>query len=219
MIYWLSRLIARFLFAAVLDVRVRGLGQIPNRGAAILVANHPCALDGYLLVSIVRRRFYCFNRAENFSNPIIGAYLRAAGALPVQPGADNRASLRRAEQLLRAGHLFTILPEGDVNPGPSPWPFKAGFLTLALAVDAPVIPIAIVGSQAALIEPRRPRTLRQCLPRPATIYVDVLAPMRFEHPRADRELFNAHLARVRDAIAERVRVLSAGGNEQEEATP
>jgi 1-acyl-sn-glycerol-3-phosphate acyltransferase len=211
MIYGLSRLLARFLFAAILDVRVRGLEHVPDRGPAILVANHPCALDGYLLVSIVRRRFYCFNRAENFSNPIIGAYLRAAGALPVKPGSDNRASLRRAEQLLRAGHLFTILPEGDVNPGPSPWPFKASFLTLALAVDAPVIPIAIVGSQAALIEPRRPRTLWQCLPRPATIYVDVLPPIRFEQPQGDRELFSAHLARVRDAIAERVRALSVDG--------
>jgi 1-acyl-sn-glycerol-3-phosphate acyltransferase len=137
--------------------------------------------------------------------------LRAAGALPVRSGADNSDSIRRAERALRAGHLFTILPEGDVNPGPSLWPFKASFLKLALAVDVPVIPIAIVGSQAVLVEPRRPRTLWHCLPRPAEISIDVLAPMRFEDPGDDRDRFDAHLERVRRAIAERVGAMSKAG--------
>jgi len=213
MLYWLSKLIVGTWFAAVLKLHVRGLEHIPERGAAILVANHPCALDGYILVSIVKRRFYCFYRAENFRNPIIGWYLRAAGALPVRSGADNADSFGRAERALRAGHLFTILPEGDVNPGPGVWPFKAGFLRLALAVNVPVVPIAIVGSQAALSEPRRPRTLRHCLPRPAQIFVDVLAPMTFEDPRGDRKMFDVYVERVRQTIAERVNAMGGGDHD------
>ena len=54
----------------VLSVRVKGLENIPKNGSAILIANHPSTLDGFLLLSVLERDFHVFVNSRFFENKL-----------------------------------------------------------------------------------------------------------------------------------------------------
>jgi 1-acyl-sn-glycerol-3-phosphate acyltransferase len=202
---WLSKqAIGRYL-ASGLRIKVEGMEHVPKRGAAILVANHVCALDGWLLLCAIRRKLYFFTRAEHFANPIAAWYGRAMGALPAYSGVDSGASLAAAEAVLRADQLFASFPEGNVNPEPSiPRPFKSGFLLLAQKLGVPVVPVAIIGSQRALRDPVRPRGRRAFRLQSADVQLIAMEPIVFYNPTGDRELFEWQREQVRQVIADKI---------------
>jgi 1-acyl-sn-glycerol-3-phosphate acyltransferase len=204
LIYWLSKQVMGRYLASGLMIHVQGLEQIPQRGGAIVVANHPCAIDGWLLICLIRRKLSFFIRAEHVAHPLANWYVRAMGGLPVLPGADNSASLAIAESGLRADHLFAIFPEGNVTPGPILLPFQSSFLLLAVKLAIPVIPIAIVGTHKALRDPIRPRRLSAFKLQPTEVRMVVLEPMTFRNPALDPGLFAQQRERVRQIIADKI---------------
>jgi 1-acyl-sn-glycerol-3-phosphate acyltransferase len=204
LIYWLSKQVMGRYLASGLMIHVQGLEQIPQRGGAIVVANHPCAIDGWLLICLIRRKLSFFIRAEHVAHPLANWYVRAMGGLPVLHGADNSASLAIAESGLRADHLFAIFPEGNVTPGPILLPFQSSFLLLAVKLAIPVIPIAIVGTHKALRDPIRPRRLSAFKLQPTEVRMVVLEPMTFRNPALDPGLFAQQRERVRQIIADKI---------------
>ena len=132
LIYWFSKQVMRHYLASGLTIHVQGLERIPERRAAILVANHPCAIDGWLLICLIQRKLSFFIRAEHFAHPFANWYVRMMGGLPVRSRADNRASLAVAEAVLRRNHLFAIFPEGNVTPGPTLLPFQSSAIHFGL---------------------------------------------------------------------------------------
>lgn len=209
LIYWLSKQVMGHYLASGLTIHVQGLERIPERGAAIVVANHPCAIDGWLLICLIRRKLSFFIRAEHVAHPLANWYVRTMGGLPVRTGVDNRASLAVAEAVLRENHLFAIFPEGNVAPGLKLLPFQSSFLLLAVKLDVPVIPIAIVGTHNALRDPIRPRTLGAFKLQPSLVRMVVLEPMTFRNPALDPELFAQHREQVRQIIADKIDELTS----------
>ena len=53
---WLFAAIAVFALWSLLDIRVEGAHRLRPREPAIVIANHPCALDGLLLLPLFRRQ-------------------------------------------------------------------------------------------------------------------------------------------------------------------
>src|SRR5262249_17758698 len=149
----------RVLFRCLLDWRVNGVEHVPSQGPAIVVANHPCAIDPFLVMVAVKRRGYTWGHARNFSPAWRAWYLRRLGSRPVSAGGDNGDIMLWSEELLLRGDILVIAPEGDVTVPPPLGPFKGGFLKIALKLGLPVVPVAIVGSDRVLSEPRRPTTL------------------------------------------------------------
>jgi 1-acyl-sn-glycerol-3-phosphate acyltransferase len=190
-----------------MDLRVSGRDHVPRHGAAVVIANHRCALDGFLLMRIISRPMYGLTHGTNFSNPLAAWYLRQIGHLPITAGRDNRPSIDCAVDCLRAGDLVLLGPEGDVNPALPLLPFKGGFLKQGLRSGAPVLPIAIVGSENVLAEPVRPTRWRDFVLHPARIDVAIMPPLRFENPGLDRDLFDRHLEETRRVISEKVEQL------------
>ncbi len=209
-VYELTRLFFRILFRCVLDFRVSGEEHVPARGPAIIVANHPCAIDGFLVIAAVRRRVYGWMRATNFAPAWRAWYLRALGNRPVFAGEDNSDTMAWTENLLRRGDVLLLAPEGDVTIPPPVGPFKGGFLKIALKLGVPVVPVAIVGSERILSEPRRPTLLRHHILHRARVDLKVLPPMSFENPALDRTLFEAQLGEVRRVIGAEVDALLRG---------
>jgi 1-acyl-sn-glycerol-3-phosphate acyltransferase len=208
-IYWLSKQVMWRYLASRLTIHVQGLERIPPHGAAIVIANHPCAIDGWLLICLIRRKLSFFIRAEHLAHPLANWYVRTMGGLPVRRGADNKASLAVAEIALREKHLFAIFPEGNVTPGRTLLPFQNSFLLLAVKLDVPVIPIVIVGTHKALRDPIRPRTLDAFKLQPTEVRMVVLEPMRFRNPALDPELFAQHREQVRQIIADKIGELAS----------
>ena len=125
---------------------------MPVEGPAIVAANHISYLDpfahGYFLVQAGRRPRF-LGKAELFDNLLTGWALRGAGQIPVRRGTGDRTPLREAEAALAGGEVVVIYPEGTVtrNEDFSPMRGKTGLVRLALATSAPIVPIAVWGSQ------------------------------------------------------------------------
>jgi 1-acyl-sn-glycerol-3-phosphate acyltransferase len=113
----------------------------------VVVANHRSLADPFLL-SLLPWDMRWVVKRELLDWPLAGTLLRLGGDIPVDRDSklDGRRALREAERALRAGQRLMLFPEGRRSRG-QVLPFKAGALYSAVRVGAPVLPIAISGTE------------------------------------------------------------------------
>ena len=142
---------ARFLHDRYWRIEVTGTRHVPTSGPALLVANHSGAIpfDGAMIATALelRRqrmvRFLYDRFVENLA-PVATFYNRMGGAA---------ATRENAVALLRAGELLLVFPEGVPGVAKSfsdryrLRAFSPGFARLALALDVPIVPVAVVGAE------------------------------------------------------------------------
>ena len=144
-----------FLYFDYFHVEVEGIEHVPLHGPALLVANHGGAAlpyDGAMLSLAVaneaeRPRRVRVMGTEIFNMlPVVSHLFRKVG------GAY--ASRDDASFLLAAGRLLAVFPEGDrgfQKPLSEAYRVqrfgRGGFITMAEQHSAPVVPVAILGSE------------------------------------------------------------------------
>ena len=153
--------------------RVSGRGNVPAHGAAIIAPNHISYLDPPAVGSAFDRQIFFMAKAELFEVPFLGWLIRQCGAFPVRRGVADRAALRQAEQLLRAGHGVMVFPEGTRSEDGRLTPAELGIAMLALRTGAPVVPIGVDGTDRSL--PRHSPVMR-----PARVRVNVGRALTFD---------------------------------------
>jgi 1-acyl-sn-glycerol-3-phosphate acyltransferase len=126
--------------------------KLPKRGAFILAPNHYSEIDPIIMGRIMWGlgrvpRFLA--KASVFSNPVIGAILRASGQIPVDRDGRSQAPLKAAQQLVDNELAVIIYPEGTLTRDPDLWPMrgKSGAVRMALQAGVPIIPAAHWGTQ------------------------------------------------------------------------
>jgi 1-acyl-sn-glycerol-3-phosphate acyltransferase len=197
LIYRLGQLICGLVFATLGRWRVTGREHIPRTGAAILAANHLSYLDPPLLGSAIWRPAWFMAKAELFAIPGLKQLCRGLHAYPVRRGAADRAALKHTLDLLSHGEMVAIFPEGTRSKTGELGPPEVGVGMLTLRSRAPVVPIAISGTNVML--PRDAKMLR-----PARIRVKIGAPLQFPAPpsgRIEREVYAQVAQQIIDAIA------------------
>ena len=128
------------------DYKVTGTENVPPMGRLIVVANHQSNLDPPLLAASLPRRIWFLAKKGIFINPIVNSLLRAYGAFPLERGSGDLRAYRWARGRLERDQALLIFPEGTRNNGSM---IKAlpGVASLALKTGAPLLPVAIVGSE------------------------------------------------------------------------
>ncbi|MCU0502018.1 MAG: 1-acyl-sn-glycerol-3-phosphate acyltransferase [Anaerolineae bacterium] len=149
-----GRQVAGLYGKALLDVNVEWQAPLP-RGPKIIAANHPTTADPFLLMGLIGEPMSILITESCFKLPGLGAFLHAAGHVPVVSGS-GKAALDEGIRLLRAGRTVGIFPEGVLSPldqlGRSGCcPPHTGVARLALATGAPVIPVGISLDPARII--------------------------------------------------------------------
>jgi 1-acyl-sn-glycerol-3-phosphate acyltransferase len=144
----------RFLYDSWWRVHASGVHNVPAHGRALLVANHAGILpwDGTMIsVALLREhplpryaRFLVLNWA--FDLPWISVALRKVGGVVASP--------YNALRLLEQDQLVAVFPEGVKGAGKD---FRdryrlqrfgrGGFVEIALRTGAPMVPVAVVGSE------------------------------------------------------------------------
>ncbi len=189
----------------------RSAGQefCPQLGPAIVAANHRSWLDPVVLAAALPRRAVFLGAEELLGrrltpgfvpwDPLIRAIaplVRWYGFIPVRrtelvPVAYTGAGFRAALQVLEAGGLLALFPEGGVNRTDQPLaPLRRGVAALSLRAGAPVVPAWVYGTDRAL-------PLGSVVPRPRRVSVRFGTPVP---PRAESE--DALLTRIRHALLE-----------------
>jgi 1-acyl-sn-glycerol-3-phosphate acyltransferase len=149
MILWrLIRGVVRLIFAIILDVHLVGRQNVPETGPLIIASNHLSWADVPLIPSFLKRRVVYMAKEETFDGKM-GWLVRFLGAFPVKRGEADRHSLRTAMEQLKSGHIVSIFPEGTRSKIHTLGQAHAGLGMIALRSGAPVVPVAIYGSEKA----------------------------------------------------------------------
>jgi 1-acyl-sn-glycerol-3-phosphate acyltransferase len=132
---------------------VKGLDNIPSQGAAIIASNHLSFSDSIFMPLMVRRPVVFLAKAEYFTGKglkgrLTAAFFRLTNQLPMDRsgGAASAASLNAGMEVLNAGGLLGIYPEGTRSPDGRLYRGKVGVARLALQAGVPVIPVAMIGT-------------------------------------------------------------------------
>jgi glycerol-3-phosphate dehydrogenase (NAD(P)+) len=172
-VYWPVRWIIKPAILVYFRLRRLGREHIPD-GGVVLAANHRSFLDPFAIGCCLPRPIYFVAKQELFRNPILGWFLNAMGAFPIRRGESDEESMETARGLLERGEAVVIFPEGTrIRAGSLAKP-KRGVGRLALESGAPVVPIAITGSE---------RARRGWRIRPVRVHVRCGPPLTF--PRVD----------------------------------
>lgn len=156
--YNLARTGAMIIGIALFRYRRFGLHNIPKRGGCLIVANHQSYLDPpFLGMCVYTRQFHPMARGGLFRSRLLRPALRGLNSLPVGQGAGETAAMKKAIQLLRAGEVVLIFPEGSRSPDGTLQPFMRGAALLIRRAGCPVVPAAIEGAFEAWPRGRRPR--------------------------------------------------------------
>jgi glycerol-3-phosphate dehydrogenase (NAD(P)+) len=187
-IYRLARLVLIPFFRLYFRMERIGCEHLPAEGPVIVAANHRSFLDPFVIATMAKRPMYYVAKKELFGRPWQAWILNALGAFPVDRGAGDAQTITTAKAILDRGDIVLIFPEGTrVRPG-SLGAAKRGVGRLALESGAPVVPIAIKGTEAV----RRGWRIR-----PHKVRLRAGRPLRFPHvPDASPRLAGAVTDRI-----------------------
>lgn len=161
---YLLRFVAWMSSRFVYRFKVQGDQHIPSTGAAVLVCNHVSFIDAVLLMAASPRPMVFLMDHRIFRQPVLGWLFRLAKAIPIAPQKEDpqayEAAFERAAEVLRAGDLLAIFPEGGITKDGTLQPFKGGIVKIldrarADGLDVPVVPMALTnlwGSYFSRIE-------------------------------------------------------------------
>lgn len=136
----------RLAYRLLLRLEMEGVEYMPAEGPAIIAINHLSFLDPVLLSSVPQRKVISMSKAENLRNPILGPLLSAFDAFPVNRGKADRRALSTSLQVLEAGGLLLLAPEGTRS---SDGQLQAGYDGLALVAvksGVPIVPVGLSGT-------------------------------------------------------------------------
>jgi 1-acyl-sn-glycerol-3-phosphate acyltransferase len=168
-VYWLVRGILQPFFHLYFRLSRIGREHIPMDGPVILACNHRSFLDPFVIATCARRPMYYVAKKELFDRPWQAWILNALGAFPVDRGNGDASMLDSAKAILQRGDAVMIFVEGTrVRPGPLGRP-RRGVGRLALETGAPVVPVAVIGTEGIRKGWRiRPHKVRIRCGRPLT---------------------------------------------------
>jgi 1-acyl-sn-glycerol-3-phosphate acyltransferase len=124
---------------------VEGLENIPPQGPVIVMYNHIAFIDPVAVLSTSQRDMVPLAKTEALGVPFFGIFARLWGVIPIRRGEVDREALETSFQVLRAGEILLVAPEGHRNPALQP--AKDGIAYLAARSGAPIIPAAVEGTE------------------------------------------------------------------------
>ena len=128
--------------------------ELPESSPIIFAANHRSFFDviiAWAFFSLSGVNCHCLIRADLFSKPLMGAWLKKNGCIAASRKTKEQAELQAIEKL-KAGYAVAIMPEGRLVP-PEERPAgvgqgRPGISRIARATGATIVPVAITGSDS-----------------------------------------------------------------------
>jgi 1-acyl-sn-glycerol-3-phosphate acyltransferase len=139
--------------AAGIKIEMSGLENIPAGRSCIFMSNHVSNLDPPVVLPLLPGRSSVLLKKELMNIPILGRAMRLAKFVPVERGSRRdaaQASVEAAADALRSGLHILVYPEGTRSLDGRLSAFKKGPFFLAQETQAPIVPVAISGTQTMM---------------------------------------------------------------------
>lgn len=158
-IYAIARIVLTVPLTLLYRIRIEGAGNWPRKGPAVITSSHASNLDSCLVGIAFPGQIRWMSKAELWKVPGLGWLITKLGAFPVRRGEPDREAVRRARELLQAGAIVGMFPEGTRQREGSLGEAQPGVGMLALEPGVVVVPVRIRGDERVM------RGLRPGLPR------------------------------------------------------
>lgn len=139
------RMVLWFFTNTIYRLRILGRDNIPEKGGALLIANHVSFLDALIILASTDRPIHFIMYKKIYDFWWIRPIAKMMGVIPINPGAGTKVldSLSAATDALIDGELVCIFAEGQITRTGQLLPFKKGFERIIKDTDASIIPVYI----------------------------------------------------------------------------
>jgi 1-acyl-sn-glycerol-3-phosphate acyltransferase len=149
------RLIARFVIFGLFRFKIRTSGRenLPTGGYFLVAAAHRGWMDPFVVIHAIPtqpRAWFLGSAPSTFTSRWRERLIhRVGGLLPVwRGGVGIEQHVASARAVIANGAVFAQMPEGTVSGPPGRiGPFRAGWAVIALRTDAPIVPLAMAGTE------------------------------------------------------------------------
>ncbi|AUD79674.1 glycerol acyltransferase [Kangiella profundi] len=156
---FLMRFLVWILIHTIYRVKKKGLDNIPDEGAQVLVCNHVSYVDALIIAGSIRRpvRFVMYHKI--FKIPVLSFIFRTAKAIPIAGANEDKELLNKAmyqiSEALENGEVVCIFPEGKLTTDGEMNVFKSGIERIIETTPVPVIPMALQGLWQSLFSRKK----------------------------------------------------------------
>jgi 1-acyl-sn-glycerol-3-phosphate acyltransferase len=186
-------LLGRILIPIFVRLRVENAPPFEALGPVILAPNHVSFIDPPVLTLACRRHITFLMTELFYQNPFTRWFFKLWEIIPVPEGRVAATAIKSALAALGEGRPIGIFPEGRISDDGCLNEGRGGVVMLLLKAQAPVIPVAILGTYDVLPRHRR-------WPRRARVTVRFGEPI-LPPPEAENVDPKAFATRIMSAIA------------------
>ena len=199
-----QRIFYRFMRGVVVTItrtyfraKVVGAEHLPKDGPFILSPIHRSNLDTPFVALATRRRLRYMGKESLWKGRFGAWFLTTLGGFPVKRGTTDREALRACQEVLERGEPLVLFPEGTRQFGPEVQHFFDGAAFLACRTGAPIVPVGLGGTEAAM-----PKGSKMVHPVQMTIVIGepLVPPPLPESGRASRKDIKALTAQLSERI-------------------
>lgn len=151
MVYRIVKFFLRRVVMPIYRFEVVGIEKLDAIDGPVIVAPvHRSNLDAALAGAMMNKRLRALAKESLFDKRPFGWLCAALGAFPVKRGEADRESLMVALRILERGEALLVFPEGTRQSGDQVAEVYTGPAFLAARTGAPIVPVGIAGTEAAL---------------------------------------------------------------------
>ena len=139
--------LSKLVVLVTMNATIKGMENFPKRGPALVVINHLGDADAVLIAASIPTTIDGMGKIELNDDPRVGPIFRAYGVIWVHRGRPDRRALRAALDGLAQGRMVGLAPEGRQSLSGGLEEGSEGAAFLAMKSGAPIVPIAMTGTE------------------------------------------------------------------------
>jgi 1-acyl-sn-glycerol-3-phosphate acyltransferase len=139
-------LLTRIFYKIFFKIEIKGIENIPEKGALIIASNHISNYDPPAIISFAslkRKDIYVIAKEELFKNKLFGYFLKKMGAIPIDRKNPQISSIKKSIEILNSKKSLLIFPEGTRKKDQQEIKAKDGIAFIAYKSDAKILPVKI----------------------------------------------------------------------------
>jgi cytidylate kinase len=176
-LYHATHVVLGPLWRFVYRMKVKGVEHVPLTGPVILACNHRAMTDPFFMGINVPRQIHYMAKSELWKFRFLGWAMEAFGTFPVNRGEADRAAIKAGMEILDAGAVLGLFPEGHVNKNEGLGPLRSGISLFSLREGVVTVPAVLRGTN---------RAFRRGIPRFPRVELVIGPPLEMPSPQVPR---------------------------------
>lgn len=145
--YRVVRIVLTPIILLLYRYRAIDVSNVPEHGSVLIAPNHFSFWDHFFVAVLLRREVHFMAKSQLFKPPVIDFIINHGGVFPVRRGHRDEEAFITAHTIFDRGGMVLMYAEGGRSRTGKLGEPKPGVGRLALEAGAPVVPVAIHGSE------------------------------------------------------------------------